>query len=144
MRGPALAVIPSALGMLSGAAQSKPPVPEGVAVLHEAEIGKGGDRALHAELAYPIAPPKAPLPAVVWVHGGGWSGGSHKNNPFHWLATKGYFTASIEYRLSGEAKWSAQLQDCKLPCGGCGPMRRSTRWPPIASRGGAPARAATS
>ena len=30
------------------------------------------------------------------------------------LATKGYFTASIEYRLSGEATWPAQIEDCKL------------------------------
>ncbi len=30
------------------------------------------------------------------------------------LAQHGYFTASAEYRLSGEAPWPAQLEDCKL------------------------------
>jgi acetyl esterase/lipase len=30
------------------------------------------------------------------------------------LAARGYFTASIEYRLSDEAHWPAQIEDCKL------------------------------
>jgi acetyl esterase/lipase len=81
---------------------------------HDVEIGKGGDRALHAEIAMPKQLPAQPMPAVLWIHGGGWSGGSHKGNPTENLALKGYFTASIEYRLSGEAKWPAQIEDCKL------------------------------
>jgi acetyl esterase/lipase len=98
------------------AAETAPParVPEGVEVIHDVEIGKGGDRTLHAEIARPKAPSQSPLPAVIWIHGGGWSGGSHKGNRALPLATKGYFTASIEYRLSGEAKWPAQIEDCKL------------------------------
>ncbi len=117
MKCQVLAVFLSVIEMLPCEAQNKPtPVlpPEGVTVLHDVEIGKGGERTLHAELAYPTVPPKTPMPAVLWIHGGGWAGGSHKNNFIQWLATKGYFTASIEYRLSGEAKWPAQLQDCKL------------------------------
>ena len=89
-------------------------VPPGVEVIHDVEIGKGGDRVLHAEIARPKDPPATPMPAVLWIHGGGWSGGSHKGNGAIWLAAKGYFTASIEYRLSGEATWPAQIQDCKL------------------------------
>ncbi len=89
-------------------------VPSGVEVIHDVEIGKGGDRVLHAEIARPKDPPATPMPAVLWIHGGGWSGGSHKGNGAIWLAAKGYFTASIEYRLSGEATWPAQIQDCKL------------------------------
>ncbi|CAN5645637.1 N/A [soil metagenome] len=119
MTSRALAVALSLLGLLRCGAQNKPPgtpapAPEGVTVLHDVEIGQGGVRTLHAELAYPTIPPTTPMPAVLWIHGGSWSGGSYKNNPIQWLATKGFFTASIEYRLSGEAKWPAQLQDCKL------------------------------
>jgi len=88
--------------------------PPGVELIHDVEIGKGGDRVLRAEIARPKEPSSAPMPAVLWIHGGGWSGGSHRGNGALWLATKGYFTASIEYRLSGEAKWPAQIEDCKL------------------------------
>ncbi|MFA5189726.1 MAG: alpha/beta hydrolase [Verrucomicrobiia bacterium] len=88
--------------------------PSGVELIHDVEIGKGGDRVLHAEIARPEKPPGKPMPAVLWIHGGGWSGGSHRGNGALWLATQGYFTASIEYRLSGEAKWPAQIEDCKL------------------------------
>lgn len=88
--------------------------PPGVELIHDVEIGKGGDRVLHAEIARPEKPPGKPMPAVLWIHGGGWSGGSHRGNGALWLATQGYFTASIEYRLSGEAKWPAQIEDCKL------------------------------
>jgi len=86
----------------------------GVEILEEVEIGTGGGRTLHAKIARPKDPPVTPMPAVLWIHGGGWSGGSHKNNRAEWLATNGFFTASIEYRLSGEAKWPAQIEDCKL------------------------------
>jgi len=89
-------------------------VPEGVEVIADVVIGKGGDRDLHVDIARPKAPPKTPMPAVLWIHGGGWSGGSHKGNRAMMLAARGYFTASVEYRLSGEAKWPAQIEDCKL------------------------------
>ncbi len=93
---------------------SERPPPDGVTVMHDVEIGTGGGRPLHAEIAFPTVTPKDPMPAVLWIHGGGWSKGTHKKNPGLWLAAKGYFVASIEYRLSDEAKWPAQLEDSKL------------------------------
>ena len=44
--------------------------------------------------------PEKPMPAIIWIHGGGWNAGSHKDNAAASMALKGYFTASIEYRLS--------------------------------------------
>src|SRR5579871_3431475 len=88
--------------------------PPGVELLHDVEIGRGGGRVLHAEIARPINPPPGPMPAIIAVHGGGWAGGTHEFNQAMFLATQGYFTASIEYRLSGEARWPAQIEDCKL------------------------------
>jgi acetyl esterase/lipase len=88
--------------------------PPNVEVIHDVDIGTGGGRTLHAEIARPKNPPATLMPAVIWIHGGGWAGGSYKSNDAFILATKGYFTASIEYRLSGEAKWPAQIEDCKL------------------------------
>ena len=89
-------------------------IPETVNALHEVEIGKGGDQVLHAELAWPKNPPKSPMPAILWIHGGGWRGGCHKPNKAIYFAERGYFTVSIEYRLGWVVKWPDELQDCKL------------------------------
>ncbi|MCF7788158.1 MAG: alpha/beta hydrolase [Prosthecobacter sp.] len=56
-----------------------------------------------------------PLPAIICIHGGGWFKGdrSSMTNLAQALAAKGYVTATISYRLSGEAKFPAAIQDCK-------------------------------
>lgn len=90
-----------------------PPPPPGIVVLHDVVIGKGGDRDLHADIAYPEGATH-PLTAVIWVHGGGWVSGTYKPSPILQLAQNGFFAASIEYRTSNIAKWPAQIQDCKL------------------------------
>ncbi len=56
-----------------------------------------------------------PLPAIVCIHGGGWFKGDRNSmaNLAQALAAKGYVTATISYRLSGEAKFPAAIQDCK-------------------------------
>jgi acetyl esterase/lipase len=66
-------------------------------------------------------PPKPGLkPAVIFVHGGGWMAGTTRTSELFgadWppimvrLASSGYVVASVAYRLSGEAKFPAQLQD---------------------------------
>ncbi|GEM_PF-3999219 len=60
----------------------------------------------------------AKTPVVLWIHGGAWSATTHidKNNIGHItsvLVPKGIAVASLNYRLSEEAKWPAQIQDCK-------------------------------
>ncbi len=52
-------------------------------------------------------------PIVVWIHGGGWRSGDKKGGPFRALLDAGFAVASINYRLSPEAKWPAQLDDCR-------------------------------
>jgi arylsulfatase A len=56
-----------------------------------------------------------PLPAIVCIHGGGWYKGERSSmaNLAQALAAKGFVTATISYRLSGEAKFPAAIQDCK-------------------------------
>ena len=56
------------------------------------------------------------LPAIVFIHGGGFRNGSkergiRKLDDF--LKTGKYIGITINYRLSGEAKWPAQIHDCK-------------------------------
>lgn len=55
------------------------------------------------------------LPAIVCIHGGGWNKGSkiHFRNVAQALAARGFVTASIDYRLSGEAPFPAHIHDCK-------------------------------
>ena len=86
---------------------------DSIVVYHNVVTGKGGTNDLHAEIAYPKDTTK-PLPAIIFIHGGGWIGGSDKDAPLMDIAKAGYFAASIEYRLSNVAKWPAQIQDCKL------------------------------
>ena len=54
-----------------------------------------------------------PLPVIVWVHGGAWLAGSKSGGPAIRMAERGYAVASVSYRLSGEAKFPAQIHDCK-------------------------------
>lgn len=54
-----------------------------------------------------------PLPLIVWVHGGGWSGGDKANVPPLPFVAKGYAVASVNYRLSKHAVFPAQIEDCK-------------------------------
>ncbi|HXR06277.1 MAG TPA: alpha/beta hydrolase [Candidatus Acidoferrum sp.] len=53
------------------------------------------------------------LPLIVWVHGGGWMEGSKEDPPGLRLLVHGFALASINYRLSQDAVFPAQLEDCK-------------------------------
>jgi acetyl esterase/lipase len=54
-----------------------------------------------------------PWPCVVFIHGGGWESGSKSGNAALGLCWRGYAVASISYRLSGDAPFPAQIEDCK-------------------------------
>ena len=105
-----LALILALTGLASAAS-----VPSDVEVVLNVEYGKGGGRPLKLDILRPKNTPEKPMPAVVFIHGGGWRGGKKEGGvprliPF---AQHGYFCASIEYRLSGEAVFPAQIEDCK-------------------------------
>ncbi len=53
------------------------------------------------------------LPLVIYIHGGGWSGGDKKYFPAQVLVSQGYAVASINYRFIKEAIFPAQIHDCK-------------------------------
>jgi acetyl esterase/lipase len=55
-----------------------------------------------------------PEPLVVWIHGGAWmSGDKTWMPPLLYLLNYGFAMASIDYRLSQEALFPAQIEDCK-------------------------------
>ena len=68
-----------------------------------------GDRTLRVDLYMPEADNP---PLIVWVHGGAWHSGSKENPPLG-LLEHGYALASIDYRLSNEAPFPAQMHDIK-------------------------------
>jgi len=53
------------------------------------------------------------VPLVVWIHGGEFRTGSKAQNVPLWLLDEGYAVASVNYRLSGQAVFPAQIEDCK-------------------------------
>ncbi len=72
-------------------------------------------RPLKMLILKPKAQPEKPMPAIVFLHGGGWFEG-HPNRGLAALAhfaERGYLCAAVEYRLSGEAKFPAQIEDVK-------------------------------
>ena len=56
-------------------------------------------------------------PALVVVHGGGWRGGDKQRGQWSSIpaqyAHDGYVAISVNYRLTGEAPWPAQIEDVK-------------------------------
>jgi acetyl esterase/lipase len=76
----------------------------------------------HRPLLLDLYTPRAtPAPLIMFVHGGGWRLGTRSvfcptwrdwdPNPFHRLVAEGFAVASVDYRLSGEAVFPAQLED---------------------------------
>lgn len=62
---------------------------------------------------------KGSHPLVLYIHGGGWQGGHTRQSGAFTnfprvlasLAAEGFTVASVEYRLSGEARFPAQIRD---------------------------------
>jgi hypothetical protein len=95
-------------------------------------------RNMHLDLFQPQR--QGTFPAVILVHGGAWITGNHAmENPFAIeLARRGYVAATIEYRLSNEARYPAQIHDPKPPCVGCGQTPAVIKLIRIASQPSAP------
>lgn len=92
-----------------------PRVPAELQLTRDVEYGRGGERPLRMHLLVARERASEALPVLVWIHGGGWSGGSRDSGlprliPF---ARQGFFCVSIEYRFSQEAIFPAQIEDCK-------------------------------
>ena len=100
------------------AAQAQPagraarPLPEGVKAVRDLEYANVGGKPLRLDLYLPEKSP-GPLPLIVWIHGGAWSAGSKNGTPALPQTARGYAVASIDYRLSQEAIFPAQIHDCK-------------------------------
>ena len=85
-----------------------------IAVQKDLVYGKAGGVELKLDLAKP-APASAPVPAILCVHGGGWSGGSKDGytDLLKQFAAHGYVAAAVEYRFVPQYPWPAQIEDVK-------------------------------
>jgi acetyl esterase/lipase len=99
---------------VSGQQESKPPE---VRTLTYAARG-GADLLL--DLYLPAAPIRRPVPVIVFLHGGGWSGGTRATGPDfrRYLAQDGFAMGSIEYRLTPTVTFPANVED----------VRTAVRW----------------
>jgi acetyl esterase/lipase len=73
-----------------------------------------GDRTLEMDIYRPTDA-WGELPAVVCIHGGGWAKGNRTSHRklAQAIAARGFVSATISYRLSGEAGFPAAIHDCK-------------------------------
>jgi len=84
-----------------------------------------GYRPLELDLYLPPGPESdGPRPVIVHVHGGGWRRGSRRDplpalGPgfYESLAAQGFAVAAADYRLSGEARFPAPLEDVRAAFG---------------------------
>jgi acetyl esterase/lipase len=82
-----------------------------IEVIRDVEYARLGTQSLKLDLHTPHGTTRSPL--IVWAHGGAWRSGSKSNMPLGKLVEDGYAVASVDYRLSTEAKFPAQIHDLK-------------------------------
>ena len=93
--------------------QRRVPLPPGVKALKNLEYGQASGRAMLLDLYLPETSDK-PLPLIIWIHGGAWMAGSKDGpSPALRFTANGYAVAHVGYRLSQEARFPAQIHDCK-------------------------------
>jgi acetyl esterase/lipase len=83
-----------------------------------------GFRPLELDLYLPEDAATSPVPVIVHVHGGGWRRGSRRvplprlgAGFYDGLAGQGFAVAAIDYRLSGEARYPAAVDDVRAAVG---------------------------
>ena len=83
------------------------------ASLMDISYARVGKRELHLHF-YPCPVESKHGSLIIWIHGGGWRAGAMDiYPPALKLLNRGYSLATIEYRLSAEAKFPAQISDCR-------------------------------
>jgi len=87
-----------------------PLVVSGQSTTTDIEYARVGEHVLNLDLHLPK---EANPPLIVYVHGGAWRAGSKADVPIAKLLDHGYAIASVDYRLSTEAVFPAQVHDIK-------------------------------
>lgn len=103
--------------LVAGFAQERDreqPLPDGIVKHADVVYASIEGRDLVLDVYAPETRPVELIPVVVWVHGGGWRGGSkdgvRRSLP---ILSHGFGLVSVGYRLSGEAVFPAAIADVK-------------------------------
>ncbi|MBA9007840.1 alpha/beta hydrolase [Thermomonospora cellulosilytica] len=119
----AAAVVIALAGCSAEELVEPPPLPETAPAPHAADRRFDVDYAPESaaqRLDLYVPAGTAPSPVVVYVHGGDWRGGDKgevAGNGLDDLLEAGFAVASINYRLTDEARWPAAVQDAKAAVG---------------------------
>jgi acetyl esterase/lipase len=107
-------VLMTAVPVLIAQQPPKVTVPDGVVFERDIEYANPDGQHLQLNLARPKEG-KAPFPAVVCIHGGGFRAGSREgyNNTILTLAQNGYVAVTVSYRLAPKYQFPAAVQDTK-------------------------------
>ncbi|MEY4916567.1 MAG: hypothetical protein RL616_480 [Verrucomicrobiota bacterium] len=89
-----------------------PRLPHTVQVKRDIEYARVNGQALRLDIYSPKYS-AGKLPAVIWLHGGGWNMGDKNFCPIGFMAEKNLAIVSVDYRLDTVAIFPAQLDDCK-------------------------------
>ncbi len=84
--------------------------PSEIQIRKDVEYARVGGKSLKLDL-HKVNPQSGPL--IVWVHGGAWRSGSKSSMPLTAIVQAGFPVASVDYRLSTEAKFPVQIHDIK-------------------------------
>jgi acetyl esterase/lipase len=101
-----------AIGLLLGLCGCTGPLPSSVRVQRNIEYARMDGWPLKLDIYYPRQV-TGKLPVVVWLHPGAWSMGSKNFCPIGSMAVRNVAIVSVDYRLSTEAPFPAQIYDCK-------------------------------
>jgi acetyl esterase/lipase len=93
---------------------AEPATPAGIVREQGIVFGQGGDQELKLDITY-LGNSQGQLPAIVFIHGGGWTGGERQSFlPFMFHFTQaGMVCITVDYRLTPKHRFPAQLEDVK-------------------------------
>jgi len=115
IKGPGDVLVAIANGDLTLIDLSAPmPVPDTVVETKDVEYGNVNGRPLLLDLYRPRES-TGPLPGILLIHGGGWSGGQRSDYKYYCVRfpLMGYVVATVSYRFIDEAIFPACVQDVK-------------------------------
>jgi acetyl esterase len=98
-----------------GTEPSAPPRAGGSALTVVEDIAFGAPEGVRLDVCLPETDGSERLPAVISVHGGGWSQGDKAERPWRevctWLASEGFVVFQPNYRLAPEHPFPAAIDD---------------------------------